>query len=366
MSDVLVIGGGVIGCGVARELARRGAEVSLIDPREIGHGASRASAGMLAPYTEGRHDLALQALGALSLSRYEALVEALAGEGASVPFARHGSLDVVLDAEGVAALDQYAAALERQGVRSERLDAGALRAVEPSLTEHALAGLRIADHGAVGVPELVAALWRSASASGAVHIQERVSALRQHGSRVRAETPGGVLESRHVVLAAGSWAGKVDIEGVAPLPVGPVRGQLLALRSEAVLPAHSLWGPACYAVPWPDGTLLVGATVEHAGFDERATVAGVRGLLEAITALLPGTGSAALHDVRVGLRPGTPDDRPIVGASSRIDGLIYATGHYRNGALLAPLTAEAVASLVSGTPLDPVWAPCAPGRFGAF
>lgn len=366
MSDVLVIGGGVIGCGVARELARGGAEVSLIDPREIGHGASRASAGMLAPYTEGRHDAALQSLGALSLSRYEALVEALAAEGASVPFARRGSLDVALDADGAAALDRYAAALGREGTRFERLDAGALRALEPSLTERAVAGLRIADHGAVGVPELVAALWRSAVASGAVHIQERVGALRQHGSRVRVETPGGVLESRHVVLAAGSWAGKIDIEGLAPLPVQPVRGQLLALRAEAVLPAHTLWGPACYAVPWPDGTLLVGATVEHAGFDERATVAGVRGLLEAITTLLPGSGGAALHDVRVGLRPGTPDERPIVGASARLDGLIYATGHYRNGALLAPLTAEAVASLVNGTPLDAVWAPCAPGRFGAF
>lgn len=366
MSDVLVIGGGIIGCGVARELARRGAEVSLIDPREIGHGASRASAGMLAPFTEGRHDAALQALGAISLSRYDALVEALAAEGASVPFARRGSLDIALDAEGVSALDQYAAALEPEGIRYERLDAGALRAVEPSVTEHALAGLRIAVHGAVGVPELVAALWRSASAAGAVHVQERVGALRQHGSRVRVETPDGVLESRHVVLAAGSWAGKIDLEGIAPLPVQPVRGQLLALRSEIVSPTHTLWGPGCYVVPWPDGTLLVGATVEHVGFDERATVAGVRGLLDGVTTLLPGASEAALHDVRVGLRPGTPDDRPIVGASSRIDGLIYATGHYRNGALLAPLTAEAVASLVSGTPLDPVWAPCAPGRFGAF
>jgi glycine oxidase len=340
--------------------------VSLLDPREIGHGASRASAGMLVPFTEGRHDQALQALGALSLSRYESLVEALAAEGAAVPFARRGSLDVACDDAGEAALDEYAEALARAGIACERLDRAALRALEPSLTEQALAGLRIPGHGAVGVPELVAALWRSAMASGAVHVQARAGRIRQEGSRVRVETPDGIHVVRHVVLAAGSWAGKIDIEGIPPLPVEPVRGQLLALRSDAISPAHTLWGPGCYAVPWPDGTLLVGATAERVGFDERATVAGVRGLLDAIANLLPGIAGATLHDVRVGLRPATPDDRPIIGASARIDGLVYATGHYRNGALLAPITAEAVAALVDGTPLDPVWAPCAPGRFGAF
>ena len=124
-----------------------------------------------------------------------------------------------------------------------------------------------------------------------------------------------------MVLAAGCWAGQVDIDGVAPLPVQPVRGQLLALRDRlGGRRRHSLWGPGCYVVPWADGTILVGATVEHVGFDERATAAGVGQLLQAATALLPPLADATFLEVRVGLRPGTLDDRPIVGASQRSGG----------------------------------------------
>ena len=130
----------------------------------------------------------------------------------------------------------------------------------------------------------------------------------------------GAFEASRVVLAAGCWAGQVDIDGVAPLPVQPVRGQLLALRTDSALLRHALWGPACYLVPWADGTILVGATVEHVGFDERATAAGVAQLLQAATALLPALADATFLEVRVGLRPGTLDDLPIVGASTASGG----------------------------------------------
>ena len=366
VSDVLVIGGGVIGCGIARALAARGAAVTLIDPRSVGDGASRASAGMLAPFSEGRHDAALQALGARSLSSYDALVHALADEGWNVPFARTGSIDVAFDADGATALEDVAAALGRDRIACEPLDRSTLHALEPAVSTDAVAGLKIPAHCAVDVPALVSALWRSAASRGARLIQTRALRISPAGSVVRVDTGQGAFEASRVVLAAGCWAGQVDIDGVAPLPVQPVRGQLLALRTESAVLSHTLWSPGCYLVPWADGTILVGATVEHVGFDERATAAGVSRLLQAATLLLPPVADAAFVEVRVGLRPATLDDLPIVGESQRVDGLIYAAGHYRNGALLMPLTAEAVAELVGGAPLDPIWASCDPQRFGSY
>lgn len=364
MIDVLIIGGGVIGCGIARALATRGATVTLVDPRSVGGGASRASAGMLAPFSEGRHDLALQALGAHSLARYGALVEALDAEGSSVPFLHKGSIEIALDADAATTLGEVAASLARDGIACERLDHTSLGAVEPAIAKTAVAGLTIPAHRAVDVPALVAALWRSAASRGARLVRARAHRISRTTSALRVETGDGVFEASHVVLAAGCWAGQVDVDGVVPLPVQPVRGQLVVLRADSPMFEHTLWGPGCYLVPWADGTILVGATVEHVGFDERATSGGVGQLLQAATALVPCLADAAFVEVRVGLRPGTLDDRPIVGVSRRMEGLIYAAGHYRNGALLMPLTADAVADLVAGTPLDPMWTPCDPQRFG--
>ena len=356
----------MIGCGIAQALASRGASVTLVDPRPVGGGASRASAGMLAPYTEGRHDPALQVLGALSLARYDALVRTLADQGWPVPFARTGSIDVAFDTTSADALAVVATTLARDGISCQRLDRDALRDLEPSVAQSAVAGLKIPEHGAVDVPALASALWRSAASRGARLLQARAHRIVPTSSAVRVHTSEGTFDASHVVLAAGCWAGQVDVDGVAPLAVQPVRGQLLALRADAAVAEHSLWGPDCYVVPWADGTVLVGATVEHVGFDERATSAGVGQLLQAATMLVPGLAYAEFLEVRVGLRPGTLDDRPIVGPSQRVKGLIYATGHFRNGALLAPLTADAVADLVTGTPLDSVWAPCDPQRFGSY
>jgi glycine oxidase len=366
VSDVLVIGGGIIGCGIAHALSARGAEVTILDPRPVGDGASRASAGMLAPFSEGRHDLALQALGARSLARYDALVQALLDEGLGVPYARTGSIDVAFDSGAAVALDEAAAALAGDGIACERLDHTSLRASEPSVSPSAVAGLKISSHGVVDVPALVSALWRSAASRGARLVQTRAHRVSRTASALRVNTGEGTLEASRVVLAAGCWSGQVDIDGVAPLPVQPVRGQLLALRTESAMLRHALWGPECYLAPRADGTILVGATVEHVGFDERATATGVSHLLRAATALLPPLADATFLEVRVGLRPGTLDDRPIVGASTEVEGLLYATGHYRNGALLTPLTADDVADLAGGTRLDPIWTPCAPQRFGTY
>jgi glycine oxidase len=168
-----------------------------------------------------------------------------------------------------------------------------------------------------------------------------------------------------VVLAAGSWSGEIAIEGVsATVPVRPVRGQLLHLGWSGTPLRRVTWSGRCYLVPWEDGTLLVGATVEEAGFDERATVEGVRGLLDAVCAIVPRASTAGFTSARVGLRPATRDDLPVIGASAVVPRLMYATGHYRNGVLLAPLTAQLVADAMLDNRIDPLLAPVSPARFG--
>ena len=188
--------------------------------------------------------------------------------------------------------------------------------------------------------------------------------LRRDGDLV-VETDRGSLSGDAVVVAAGSWSGEIAVEGIsARLPVRPVRGQLLTLAWNGTPLRRVTWSSRCYLVPWDDGTLLVGATVEEAGFDERATVAGVRDLLEAASDLVPHTWSAGFRGVRVGLRPAALDNLPVIGASSVVPNLMYATGHYRNGVLLAPLTARLVADAMLENRVDPLLAALTPSRFG--
>ena len=180
------------------------------------------------------------------------------------------------------------------------------------------------------------------------------------------ETEKGSLTSGAVVLAAGSWSGTIDVEGVAArAPVRPVRGQLLSLAWPGAPPRRVLWSDRCYLVPWDDGTVLVGATAEEAGFDERATVAGVRDLLDAACDLVPHAWTAGFNGARVGLRPATPDGLPIIGRSRVLPNLMYATGHFRNGVLLAPLTAQLVADALLEDRVDPLIDDrFSPARFG--
>jgi glycine oxidase len=365
-SDVIVIGAGIVGCAVARELARRGASVSLIDDRAVGMGATQASAGILAPYIEAQEGHPLFDLSVRSLSLYDDFVAAVASEsGLDVPYRRTGTLDVAFDESAMGSLRAAAAALDRCGVAANLVDGQDVRLEEPHLSEQVLGGLLIPAHGFVSANDLTRATAAAARRQGVQIEQRRATGIARSNGRMAVITDRGPLHGDSVVLAAGSWSGSIDIEGIPRrVPVTPVRGQLLHLAWNGPPLRRIVWSPRCYLVPWDDGTLLVGATLEQAGFDERTTVAGVRDLLDAACEIAPHTWTAGFSGARVGLRPGTSDDLPILGPSTVVPALVYATGHYRNGVLLAPLTAQIVADAVLEGRVDPAFDAFGPGRFG--
>ena len=366
-SDIIVVGAGIIGCAIACELARRGASVALLDERHTGMGATQASAGVLAPYIEAEAGSPLLTLGVRSLDLFDGFITRISSDsGVAVPYRRTGTLDLALQDAGMRKLRSTAAFLTSRGVDAEIVDGPAALMEEPHLTADVVGGLLIPAHGFVAAGELTRALVAAARRHGAqVTEGTRVRRIVGADRGLLVETSRGTIVGNSVVLAAGSWSGQIDNPGVlARLPVRPVRGQLLHLAWDGPSLRRVTWSEHCYLVPWDDGTVLVGATVEEAGFDERTTVAGVRDLLEGACELLPRVRTAGFLGARVGLRPATPDALPIIGASVWLPNLFYATGHYRNGVLLAPLTAQLVADALIDNHLDPALTVLAPQRFG--
>jgi len=366
-SDIIVIGAGIVGCAVAEELSRRGASVEIVDERPVAMGATQASAGILAPYIEAREGSPLLDATVRSLDLFDGFVTRVcATSGVAVTYRRTGTIDVATTEPELRALEQRADLLARRGVAVMLLDAAGTRAEEPQVGDGAVGALQIDTHGFVAAADLTRALVAAARRHGAQLIeQSRVRRIRPRDGDVVVDTDRGSLSGSAVVLAAGSWSGEVAIDGVhTRLPVRPVRGQLLSLAWAGTPLRRVTWSSRCYLVPWDDGTLLVGATVEEAGFDERATVAGVRDLLEAVSDLVPQAWSAGFRGARVGLRPAAADGLPVIGASRAVPNVMYATGHYRNGVLLAPLTAQLVADAMLDGKIDPMLAPFSPSRFG--
>jgi glycine oxidase len=361
---ITVVGAGIIGCAVAHELVSRGASVDVIDMRGTARGATQASAGILAPYVEGHIEPMLH-LGVLSLSIYEGFVARVADDaGHAIEYERSGTLQVALNADEAAELEAAASHLAANGVSHTLMNGDEARRLEPLLSRRAVSALLLPQHGYVRAVDLTSALAAAIARRGVATTVSTVQRIEPRTTDVVAITSTGSIESDAVVIAAGSWTSTLARPVVQPPPVHPVRGQLLQLHFPQRPLSRVVWGSGCYLVPWRDGSLLVGATVEHVGFDESATVAGVGHLLDSSAALLSATTTARFDAVRVGLRPGTPDELPLIGPSSTMRGVYYATGHYRNGVLLAPLTARLVADLVidgrRATELDLM----RPDRFG--
>jgi glycine oxidase len=361
--NVLVIGAGIVGCAVGHELATRGAAVRIVDMRDVGEGATQASAGVLCPHIEG-HAAALLQLGTRSLGMYDEFIAHVAHDARQpIEYRRTGTLEVALTDEDARRLEATAARHASGGIAHQYLDAPAARALEPALSTEVTGALLVPTHGYVGVRGLIRALATGAASRGASIEHANVQGVRQNGSQVQVTIDGATVEADAVVVAAGSWSSRIAIGGAYP-PVKPIRGQLLQLSCPAPPASRVIWGAHCYIVPWQDGSVLVGATVEDVGFDEGATAAGVRDLLDYACELVPGVWSARFQGVRVGLRPATQDELPIIGRSSVMPGVFYATGHYRNGVLLTPLTASCIADLVLDGHEAPELALTRPARFG--
>ncbi|MEO6212051.1 MAG: glycine oxidase ThiO [Vicinamibacterales bacterium] len=360
--DVAVAGGGIIGCAVAWELARRGVRVTVFEDRGIAAGATFASAGVLAPYVEAHEDGVLLELGVRSLGLYDTFVrDASSDSGHGVEYARCGSVEI--------ASDESEAAVLRKVVHLRPEQLRWLEGLEVAETDAALrpgyAGAALAScHGHVAADQLTNALAVAAQRHGAVVVPARVNSVQQRRGRPNViSVDGDGREFDWVVIACGSWSGMVTVDDDPVIPVFPVKGQLLRVRWSGPAVSRVLWGPGCYVVPRRGGYLLVGATVEDAGFDERTTDAAVNQLMSAVREMLPAAAGAELLEARAGLRPATPDGLPVIGASVSSERTLYATGHFRNGILLAPLTAVLLADLIVEGREDPALVALSPRRF---
>jgi glycine oxidase len=356
--DVVVIGAGLIGLGIAHELAARGAAVVVLDAREAARGASWAGAGMLAPDTEAVAPDAFLQLCRNSLLAYPAYVERLRAEtGVDAHLRLDGILHVALGD------DAPLRARAHGGAATAWLDRP--HALEPSLAACVRGALQMRGEGHVDNRRLGRALRAACERRGVRLVEGQRSVAVEADRRIRGvRANGGFIPARAAVNAAGAWAADVDgVPAEARARVTPVKGQMLALAVPRGFIRHAVWFDDGYVVPRDDGRLLVGATVEHAGFDERVTAGGQHALLAAALAAFPALRTMTVSESWAGLRPATADGLPYLGASC-VDGYFLATGHYRNGILLVPATASALADLIEGKPRADLQA-FRPDRHGA-
>jgi glycine oxidase len=377
-TDVVVVGGGVIGLAVAWEAAVAGMTVTVVDP-EPGRGASWAAAGMLAPAGEaqfGEEDLtALNVVASRSWPGFARRLEA--ASGLAVGYVADGAMLVAVDASDRLACDDVLGFQQSLGLDARRLSARECRSLEPMLSPAVSGGVELADDHQVDNRLVIAALIAAGRAAGVTFVDDEVAGVeigagRVVGVRLRG---GDDLPGHAVVVAAGCRSGQLDgLPGSVLPPVRPVKGLTLRLGRVEGVPALRrsvrglVHGRRCYLVPRADGSVVVGATVEEKGFDLTVQVGAVGDLLEDARRLVPSLEEYTLDDVTTGLRPGSPDNAPMVGTTG-IGGLVVATGHYRNGILLAPLTAQEVVRLLgaetetAGSGADGPFGPFGPGRF---
>jgi len=364
---VVVVGGGVIGLAIAWRAALRGLAVTVLDPAP-GMGASHHGAGMLAPVTEvhyGEEDLLR--LNLASATRYPSFVAELEeASGTPVGYRATGTLAVAFDADDKAALDDLHGYQSSLGLRSQPVTARECRQLEPYLSTAVRGGLLVGGDHQVDPRRLVAALLEACTRSGVDVRHVPARHLRVEGDRVVGIDDIG---AGSVVLAAGCWSAQLHgLPDHAVPPVRPVKGQILRLRDDIEHPTlHRnvralVRGRPIYLVPRADGEIVLGATSEEKGFDTRLTVEGTGNLLADARELVPRVSEIELVEASVGLRPGSPDNAPMIGAGA-LPGLVVATGHYRNGILLAPTTADGVAELLTSGVLPPGFERFDPCRF---
>ncbi|NGN69966.1 glycine oxidase ThiO, partial [Streptomyces sp. A7024] len=354
--DVVIAGGGVIGLGIAWQAGVRGLRVAVADPAP-GSGATHTAAGLLTPVGELAYDAEpLLRLGIASRLRYPSFIAELEElTGADTGYRADGILEPALDDAGLAYLEELRRFQASLGVASRILDAAECRELEPGLTPRVRGGLLSPEDGSIDPRRLVPALLAAALKTGTTHYEQPVAALLSEGGRAAGVrlADGREVRAGRTVLAAGSGMGAIDgvPPGVVPT-IRPVKGQTVRLRAPAPYLGRGLRGVVdgsrVYVVSRSDGELVIGATQEDAGYDTTASAGAVRELLTRAEALLPGIEALPFTGTTAGLRPASPDDAPVVGPTVLPD-LVVASGHFRNGVLLAPVTADVVVgALVDG------------------
>lgn len=370
--DVVVVGGGVIGLATAWRVAQRALSVLVLDP-DPGSGASGVAAGMLAPVTEAHYtEQSLLRLTLDSAARYPAFIaELTAATGLDTGYLECGTVLAAADGDDLAVAGELHAFQRSLGLTVERLTARELRRLEPMLAPGVRGGLLVAGDHQIDPRRLVTALLGACRGAGVALRTHRVSAVEVTGERATGVVldDGSTVAAGQVLLAAGCWTGAIG--GLPPdlLPVvRPVKGQLLRLHVPAAarpLLRHNVRGlvrgSSIYLVPRPDGELVLGATMEEQGFDTTVTAGAVYELLRDARELLPGITELAVTEVIAGLRPATADNAPVLGPTG-LAGLLLATGHFRNGVLLAPVTADALAAALAGEEMPEIAAPFTPDR----
>jgi glycine oxidase len=374
-ADLLVIGGGVIGLSIAWRARERGMSVTLLERDAAGSGTSRVAAGMLAPVAEvefGEAGRRVLELGLRSAELWPRFAEQLQhAADTDVGFLRTGTLLLARDEDEARELDRQIVFRDSLGLSTRRLRASEAREREPALAPAVRLALEAPDDHSVDPRSVLDALSVACRAAGVVvrehapvaRIETRAGGERVAGARLR---DGEHVAADRLVIAAGAWSGELEgIPAAARVPVRPVRGQLLRLRdpSGPGLLRRVVRFEGGYIVPRADGRYVLGATVEERGFDVDPDVGGVYELLRDAHELVPGVSELKIEELCVGLRPGTPDNVPAIGWG-KPEGLLWATGHHRNGILLAPLTAQLVVELLAdGQPQAELLRACAPERF---
>jgi len=368
--DVVVIGGGVIGLTIARALAHRGAgEICLIERASLGHEASFAAAGMLAPQAEANSQDDFFRLACQSRDLYPDFASSLHDEtGIDVELDTTGTLYIALTYHDLVEIEKRYEWQTAAGLEVEKLTASQALQLEPCLSQSVRGALRFPHDLQVENRRLLSALANSVAKLGVTVLSgTTVESVKIERDEVRGvHTLRGFISCPNVVVAAGTWSSLLKLSQPSEkraMMVEPVRGQMISFDARPQLTRHVIYSPRGYIVPRRDGRLLAGSTSEHAGFAKQVTAGGISAILQHAQEISPSVSALPIVDTWAGLRPRAPDSLPVLGPCDEIGGLFYATGHYRNGILLAPVTGDLIAEAVVTGVSSPLLGPFSPSRF---
>jgi glycine oxidase len=363
--DVSIAGGGLIGGAIAFELARAGLHVALFDRQQPGEGSSWAAAGILSPAPENAGMISTVPLGRMSLRLYPEFVAAVEeSSGQSVGYRARGTLEALFSTDAQEKLSTIIALHHGLGLKAEAISAEDAREMEPVLSPELEAAVFRPDEACVDNRALTKAVLTAAERNGVkIFVASNVQSIFKNGGRCEGFlVDGEKVQSRWTVIAAGCCSAEIE-DASRYAPVRPAKGQMIALRAEDFSIERVLWSDDVYLVPRNDGRILAGATVEYVGFDKKVTVGAVHKIMTAALQLAPALADAQIEETWAGLRPDAPDHLPIIGPTD-LDGLVIATGHFRSGILLAPITAQLIREWITTENVSVDWARFSPMRFG--